>query len=125
MKASSDKPSGDVNTPVVALVGVVGALVVLVLIVGLMVWFDNLQETEIYKKDISQSPEEISNLIARQQAELHSYRWIDPKRKIASIPIDRAMERVVAELTTRPAGPVVATRPITTRATTGAAHHDK
>jgi len=116
--------SDDINTPVIALVGVVGALVVLVLIVGLMVWFYNLQEIETYKKDISQSPEEIGSLIAKQQAQLHSYRWVDAKKKTVSIPIDRAMELVVGELA-REASTQPTTRPTTTRAQTGTGSHAK
>ena len=116
--------SDDINTPVVALVGVVGALVVLVIIVGLMVWFYNLQEIETYKKDISQSPEEISSLVAKQQAQLHSYRWVDAKKKTVSIPIDRAMELVVGELA-REASTRAATQPATTRAQTRAISHAK
>ena len=33
----------------------------------------------------------------KQQEELNGYRWIDPKAKVVGIPIDRAMELVVAE----------------------------
>jgi hypothetical protein len=116
----------DFSASRIALIGVVGALVVFVMIVGVQVLFYNLQEIETYKKDISQTPEEISNLVARQQAQLHSYRWIDPKRKIAGIAIDRAMQLVVDDLakgrsplrTFAPTTTTQATQPAATRATT-------
>lgn len=112
--------SDDLNTSSIALVGVVGAIVVFAIIVALQVWFYNLYEVETFRKDISQSPEEIGQLLAQQQAQLHSYRWVDAKRKIASIPIDRAMELVVRDLADgRPPLPVFPKpEPTTTRATT-------
>jgi hypothetical protein len=97
--------SDDVNTPKIALIGVVGALVVFVMIVALQVWFYHLQEIEIYKKDISQTPEEISSLLAQQQGQLYGYRWVDAKKKIAAVPIDVAMKLVVRDLS----GPTTAT----------------
>jgi hypothetical protein len=101
--------SAEVNTPLVALVGVVGALVVFVLIVAAEVLFYHLEDIETYQKVTSQSPEEISNLVAQQQVQLNSYRWVDQKKGIVSIPIDRAMELVVRDLskptTTAAGGP--------------------
>jgi hypothetical protein len=90
--------SAEVNTPLVALIGVVGALIAFLMIVGVEVLFYHLEDIETYKKVILQSPEEISNLVAQQQAQLYSYRWIDQKKGIVSIPIDRAMELVVRDL---------------------------
>ena len=69
-----------------------------------------------------QSPEEIGSLIAKQQAQLHSYRWVDAKEKIVSIPIDRAMELVVGELAGE-ASSRAASRPVTTRARKRADSH--
>jgi hypothetical protein len=88
----------DVNTLAVAVVGIVGAIMVFVVIVGLQVWFYNLQEVETYKKVVSVQPQEYSSLVAEQEARLNSYRWIDRDKGIVAIPIERAAELVVHEL---------------------------
>ena len=87
----------DVNTLAVAVVGFIGAILVFVMIVALEVWFYNVQEVETYKKVISVPPQEYSSLVADQQAQLHSYRWIDRQNGIVAIPIERAVELVVKD----------------------------
>ena len=88
----------DVNTLTVAIVGIVGAIMVFVVIVALQVWFYNLQEVETYKKVVSVPPQEYSSLVAEQEAQLNSYRWIDREKGVVAIPIERAAELVVHEL---------------------------
>lgn len=114
------RPLDDMNTPVIALVGIVGAILFVVLVLGLQVWFFDIQEIETYKKDISQAPEEITALISRQQDELREYRWVDKKNKIVGIPIERAMDLVVADLAAGRPPLRITTRPVTStkRATT-------
>ena len=53
------------------------------------------------EKDVDQPFVELSNLQSQQEGKLASYAW-DTKKKIAAVPIDRAMDLVLAELT-RPA----------------------
>ena len=96
----------DVNTPAIALVGLISALLLFAIIILLQVVFYRLEAQQRYEKDVSQPPAELSNLVHNQQARLAEYRWVDEKKKIVAIPIQRAMELVLADLSisAKPAG---------------------
>jgi len=87
-----------IDTPVVAIVGVLSGILIFALVVLLLVVFHHVETGQRMAKDIDRPPTELSNLVARQQARLASYERIDPQKKVYAIPIDRAMELVLAEL---------------------------
>jgi len=88
----------DVNTPVIALVGFISALLFFAIIILLEVAFYWAEAQQRYEKDVSQPPLELTTLTHNQQARLAEYRWVDEKKGVVAIPIDRAMELVVADL---------------------------
>lgn len=88
----------EVNTLVIAAIGLISAVLLFVLIVGLEVLYYNYENKEETKKVYDQRYEEIAGLRAVQEAELNSYRWIDKERGIVGIPIERAMELVAKDL---------------------------
>ena len=88
----------DLNTPKIAVVGFIGAIVVFALIILMQVMFYWTEARQHVVKDIDQPYMEYANLTADQQARLAKYQWMDEKQKIVAIPIRRAMELVVDEL---------------------------
>ena len=96
--------SDDVRTSSIAIAGLIGSLLVVVTILFLQVLYYDYDNREELEKDIDAPAVQLSNLVASQREKLDTYAWIDPQKKIAAIPIQRAMQRVVAELST-PAGP--------------------
>ena len=88
----------DLNTPKIAVVGFIAAIVVFAIIILMQVMFYWAQSQQHLVKDIDQPYLEYADLTADQQAKLAKYQWIDEKQKIAAIPIKRAMEIVVHEL---------------------------
>lgn len=88
----------DVNTPVIAVVGFLSALLFFAIIILLQVVFYRVEAHERFEKDFSQPPQELSSLVHNQRARLAEYRWVDEKKGVVAIPIDRAMELVVADL---------------------------
>ncbi len=92
----------DLNTPVIAIVGLVGALIVFAIIVLLMVVFHQVDVRQQYAKDVGQPYAEMSKLAADQQGRLAAYGWVDEKKRIAHIPVQRAMDLVAAELSRDP-----------------------
>ena len=94
----------DLNTPVIAVVGLLGAIVVFALIVLLMVVFHRVEARQRYARDVDQPYAQVTQLLAEQQGRLAGYGWVDQKKGIAHVPIDRteygpgAMDLVVAEL---------------------------
>ena len=87
----------DVNTPAIAMVGLLGALLFFAAVVLLEVMFYRIAAQQRNDKDINEPFAELTALVQRQQARLAEYRWVDEKKQIAAIPIDRAMELVVTD----------------------------
>ena len=88
----------DLNTSAIAVAGLVGAVVVFAVIVLLMVVFYQVEARQQQAKDVDPAYTEVGTLLADQEGRLASYGWVDQEKQIAFIPIGRAMELVVAEL---------------------------
>ncbi len=100
----------DLNTPAIAVVGLIGALIVLAIVVLLMVVFHQVEARHRYAKDVSQPYPQVSKLKADQQGRLAAYGWVDEEKKTAQIPVSRAMDLVAAELSRDPNADVTGAR---------------
>lgn len=87
----------DVNVPLMVTLGIVAVVVVYLSITFMTAWFYKYQQAEIERKVISQKFESLAKLEREQTEKLSSYRWVDKEKGIVAIPIDRAMELIVAE----------------------------
>ncbi len=96
--------TNDANTGTITFIGLISAILLIELVVGIQVLFYNTQEEEIVRKDVSQPSWELNALLLKQQGALHSYSWVDRERQTVAIPIDVAMKRLVEQQSTRPAG---------------------
>ena len=90
----------DINTPMVAVIGLVSVILTFALIVGIQVLYHNFEQAEVQRKVVDAPSLEADNLMAEQEAQLNRYGWIDREKGKVAIPIDRAMEFVVNELKT-------------------------
>lgn len=110
-----DTPSlgsgGEPDSQAIVIVGLVGAILVFVLIVGLVALFHRAEDAEIERKVVAQVPEELDSLRARQLEILNGYRWIDPAKGIVGIPIDRAIGLLVEREAGRAEAPAAAGSP--------------
>ncbi len=86
----------ELDTTAITAVGVVGAVLVFVIIVALQAWFAKLQQDEYRVKVVGARSEELAGVVADQEEQLHTYRWVDRAHGIVTIPIERAMELVRA-----------------------------
>ncbi len=87
----------DIKSTSIGVAGVVGAAIVFVLIVAAQTLYYHMMKAEEETK-LGKGPEpRLRELEAQQYGQLHSYRWVDSGKKIAAIPIDRAMELLAAE----------------------------
>lgn len=91
----------DPDVPASAIVGIIGAILLFVIIVALQALFYRMEERELVRKVYDQPYEELQALDADQLETLNSYGWVDQQNQIAHIPIERAMELVVADLQAR------------------------
>jgi hypothetical protein len=88
----------DLNTPMIALVGLLGALVTFVVIVALQVLYYTAANSHNQRNVIQAPTTESDSLVAEQEVKLTRFGWINRDKKQVAIPIDRAMELVVREL---------------------------
>jgi|SRR3989304_1766541 len=88
----------DLSTPKIAVVGFIGATIVFAIIVLLQAIFYWTEAQQRLVKEVDQPAVEFATLTADQQAKLASYHWVDQEQKIVAIPINRAMELVLGEL---------------------------
>ncbi|MEW6235563.1 MAG: hypothetical protein AB1656_09275 [Candidatus Omnitrophota bacterium] len=78
------------------LIGIAAMLILLTIALATQTFSLTIQQGET-QKFIEQKPAELTALVKEQQAALIGYRWIDKEKKIAAIPIERAMELVVID----------------------------
>lgn len=88
----------DPNVTLSAVIGIIGAIVLFVVIVGLQALFFEMEEREYEDKVVSRPYEALAQLDAEQMEQLASYGWISEPEGIVHIPIERAMELVTDEL---------------------------
>ncbi len=93
----------ELNTPAIAVVGFLGAILVFATIVLLLIVFYREEAQQHDDKDLSRPPSEVTDLVFRQQSLLVGRsRWMDQEKGIVGIPIDRAMKLVVDEISRDP-----------------------
>jgi FlaG/FlaF family flagellin (archaellin) len=86
---------GDPSTSATVVVGIVGAILVFAIIVGLQALFYNLETDTVAQIQQAAGPGELDRERTAQVERLHGYRWIDQKAGVVGIPIDEAMKLVV------------------------------
>ena len=90
----------DRSEPNVRFIAAFGAstLVLLVLIVlALQFYFDRVLEQEVYLKVLAPESQALVDLRAREDEELHAYRYLDRDKGTVRLPIERAMELIASE----------------------------
>ena len=96
MKESKD--SDGLNTPVIAVVGFVSAVLTFALIVAVQVLYYQVSAAETDRKVIAVRAEEADDMLAQQEAKLARYGWVDRAKRRIAVPVERAMELVVRDL---------------------------
>ncbi len=87
----------DPNVQNSAVVGIISAILLFVVIVGLQALFFKMQRDELQTKVYRQSSEELRSLRAQQLEQLNSYGYVDQAAGAVHIPVERAMQLIAAE----------------------------
>ncbi len=95
----------DVPTSTVALVGAVGVLSLLVILLGLEVLYRRVAAWQETVKGTVEPRPSVAAALAEEQSLLNQYRLVDPKNGVVRIPIERAIQLVVSELSGAAGGP--------------------
>jgi hypothetical protein len=88
----------DLNTLKIAAVGFLAALVTFAFILALQVLYYSSANEQHDRKVIQAPTTQSDTLLAEQAVKLTRYDWIDRGKQTVMVPIDRAMELVVKEL---------------------------
>jgi len=88
----------DINTPLVAVIGFISAIVIFAIIVGVQALYLSYEQAVIERRESRSPSVEAANLIAEQEARLQRQGWINREEGRIAISIDRAMQVVVHEL---------------------------
>ena len=88
----------DLNTPMIALVGLLGMLLTFIAIVALQVLYYTTANRQDEEKILNVRTEASNSQLAEQEVKLTRYGWINRDEKQVAIPIERAMRLVVGEL---------------------------
>ena len=84
--------AGGLNVGAIAMVGVVGAVLVVVVAIASQAWFYDLRDTRIAQEQYTQPNRQVRDYQAEQRRQLETPRWLNQERTRAAIPIDRAMD---------------------------------
>ena len=85
------------NVRAIALFGVGTLVLLVVLVLGLQFYFDRTLEQEVYTQVLAPQSQLLTTLHAREDEELHTYRYIDRDRGAVRLPIERAMQLLARE----------------------------
>ena len=91
----ADPPDPDALTT--ATVGIVGTILVIVVVVFVQGLYESVNRSEFQRKIVNEAPAELRNLRAAQLTRLHATGWVDKKNGYVAIPIEKAMELLVAD----------------------------
>jgi cytochrome c1 len=86
----------EVNAPLIWTVGIVSALLLLVVIIGAQAWYYAGERDEIARKWEQAGNPWLDKLRREQTRNLTTRRWVDVEKQIATVPIDRAEQYLVA-----------------------------
>lgn len=75
----------------------VAAITVVVLVAGVTVFFNHVEEDAVYDKVLVPPSDSLTALHERENKQLYTYQFIDRAKGAVQLPIDRAMELVIQE----------------------------
>ena len=88
----------DLNTVKIAIIGFLSALITFAIILALQVLYYSAENQQLERKVFQAPTTQSDTLLAEQAVKLTRYDWIDREQRRVMIPVDRAMELVVKEL---------------------------
>ena len=95
--AEQDYEHGEPRTKLIAAFGLGTIFVLVAVVMGVQAYFDHVEEQLVFQKQLVPVFDDLKNVRAREEGQLHSYQYIDRNAGVVRIPIDRAMELLAAE----------------------------
>lgn len=92
------------NTPAIAVIGVVGTIVTFVTVLCLQVLYYRAEDSKVASRAAAAGTPEMRVMLAEQRASLEGYEWADREAGTVRIPIEDAMELVARDAAANSAG---------------------
>ena len=86
----------DLDTQNLTVIGICGAVGTFVVIVGLQVMYHQFESKELARKVLSAPQTTAESVLNDQRSKLASMGWVDRSKQVVAVPIDDAMNQVVA-----------------------------
>ncbi|HVJ81418.1 MAG TPA: hypothetical protein VNC50_10150 [Planctomycetia bacterium] len=94
-KTAEDYGPQEIQAGKVALVGVFGAVVTFGLMAATQVFFFSVQKRRLEGKHLDKPDVNLVSAVATQREQIEGYRYVDQKNGVVTIPVARAMEKVL------------------------------
>lgn len=85
------------NARAIAAFGAVTIVLLVAIVLGLQFYYDRVLEQQVYIQVLAPQSQALTALRARENEELHAYRYIDREKGTVRLPVARAMELLAAE----------------------------
>ncbi len=95
--ASGGFDRSEPNVRAIALFGVATVVLLVVAVLGLQFYFDRTLEQEVYVQVLAPKSQTLQTLRAREDEELHTYRYLDRAKGTVRLPVERSMVLLAAE----------------------------
>lgn len=92
----------DLDIGKITLIGLVSVLLLVAIVLFLQVLYYGFKQDQLASPRYTQVPAEMAKYVADQQGRLASYEVVDRERSVVTMPIERAMQLVVADLAADP-----------------------
>ena len=84
-----------IDTSGIVLVGFMSAIVTFAIIIGVQAMYYSASQAELVKKDVNVADKMVIETVTRQRQKLTGYSWADDKKQKVSIPIEKAIAKVI------------------------------
>ena len=85
----------EVNVPLILTIGIVSGIMLLVIVIGTQAWFQSEEQAEFATKALEYPHQALIDLQTQQRTNINSYRWVDKKNGVVTVPIGLAMQEML------------------------------
>lgn len=85
------------NARAIAIFGVTAIVLLVAMVLGLQAYYDRVLQQQVYVQVLAPESQTLTALRAREDEELHTYRYIDRDKGTVRLPIERAEELLALE----------------------------
>lgn len=86
----------EVNIPLIVTIGIVSAILLIVVILGMEAWFKSEEQAQFEIEAAANPNQTLERLRDDQLSNINAYHWVNRDKGLVTIPIADAMKQIVA-----------------------------